>query len=257
MTTTVPGTTEAKRNVSTIKVEPSASGISQELKEELSHEINNMLSYTVYNGITINTEINALIQNSSVDDLINAHNIMCKNVAPATPKSIAFATILYKSKKDKSFLNKRPLVRNLILLALLFLAIFIATGSSTHVNNNSLDEGIMNNSGLQLLLNIGYLCSIFGLGVIFYLLKSVSSSLQKGTLLPEQAIEYIAQIVLGVIAGLFLSEILSAYITDPNKINLFNKSILALIGGFSSDAIFSILQGVIDRIKSIFIPTSS
>lgn len=215
-----------------------------------------MLSYAVYNGITIKTKINALIQNSSVDDLINAHNIMCKNVAAATPKSIAFATILYKSKKDKSLLNKLPLVRNLILLALLFLAIFIAIGSFTHVNNDSLDEGIMNNSGLQLLLNIGYLCSISGLGVIFYLLKSVSSSLQKRALLPEQAIEYIAQIVLGVIAGLFLSEILFTYITDPNKINLFNKSILTLIGGFSSDAIFSILQGVIDRIKSIFITTS-
>ena len=222
----------------------------------MSHEINNLLSYAIYDGSTINTEINALIQNSSVDDFINAHNIMCKNIAPATPKSIAFATILYKSKKYKSLLNKLPLVRNLILLALLFLVIFIATGSSTHVNNDSLDEGIMNNSGLQLLLNIGYLCSISGLGVIFYLLKSVSSSLQKGTLLPEQSMEYIAQIVLGVIAGLFLSEILSAYITDPNKINLFNKSILVLIGGFSSDIIFSILQGVIDRIKSIFITTS-
>jgi hypothetical protein len=104
---------------------------------------------------------------------------------------------------------------------------------------------------------MGYLCSVSGLGVIFYLLKNVSSSLKKGTLLPEESIEYIAQIVLGVIAGLSLSEILSIYLTDPKSVNLFNKSILALIGGFSSDAIFSILQGVIDRIKSIFIPANS
>ncbi|MEH6537554.1 MAG: hypothetical protein V7719_14240 [Psychroserpens sp.] len=256
MATTV-STPETKKESSPITAEPSSPGISQDLIDELSNEINNMLSYAVYNGITINTEINSLIQNSSIDDLINAHNLLCKNVAPATPKSISFTDRLHKNGKGKSILSKLPLVRNLILLAMLFLTIFIVTGLSPDVNNNSLDKGIMNNSGLDLLLNIGYLCSVSGLGVIFYLLKNVSSKLKSGTLLPEQSIEYIAQIVLGVIAGLILSEILSIYMKDPNNINLFNKSILALIGGFSSDAIFSVLQGLIDRIKTIFIPVKS
>ena len=84
------------------------------------------------------------------------------------------------------------------------------------------------------------------------MLKDVSSSVKEGTLIPEDSIYYIALIVLGIIAGLIMSEILSLYTNDPNNINLFNKSILALIGGFSSDAIFSILQGVINKIKSIF-----
>ena len=232
-------------------------GISQDIINELSSEINNMLSYAVFNGITINTEVNSLIQNSSVDDLINAHNLLCKNVAPATPKSIQFTKKLHSKDNSKLVLSRLPLVRNLVILALLFLTIFIVTGLSADVNNDSLDKGIMNNHGKQLLLNIGYLCSISGLGVVFYLLKNVSNALKKGTLLPEESIEYMAQIVLGIIAGLVLSEILSVYITNPDNINLFNKSVLALIGGFSSDALFSMLQGVIDRIKSIFIPTNS
>ncbi|WP_298759751.1 hypothetical protein [uncultured Psychroserpens sp.] len=232
-------------------------GISQDIIEELSAEINNMLSYAVYNGITINTEVNSLIQNSSVDDLINAHNLLCKNVAPATPKSIKYTKNLHSEDNSKMILSRLPLVRNLIILALVFLAIFIITGTSSAVNNDSLDKGIMNNHGEQLLLNIGYLCAISGLGVVFYLLKNVSSSLKKGTLLPEESIEYMAQIVLGIIAGLVLSEILSVYITNPDNVNLFNKSVLALIGGFSSDALFSMLQGVIDRIKSIFIPAGT
>nr|WP_321234200.1 hypothetical protein [uncultured Psychroserpens sp.] len=232
-------------------------GISKAIIAEMSDEINNMLSYAIYNGITINTEVNSLIQNSSVDDLINAHNLLCKNVAPATPKSIQFSKKLHEQSDKKFTFGRLPLVRNLIILSVLFLAIFIITGISPNVNNDSLDNGIMHNSGLKLLLNIGYLCSIAGLGVTFYLLKSVSNSLKKGTLLPEESIEYMAQIVLGIIAGLVLSEILSVYITDPNSITLFNKSVLALIGGFSSDAIFSMLQGVIDRIKSIFIPANS
>ncbi|WP_052158194.1 hypothetical protein [Lacinutrix jangbogonensis] len=232
-------------------------GISNAIIDELSEEINNMLSFAIFNGITINTDVNALIQNSTVDNLIHAHNLLCKNVAPATPKSIKFTKKLHLEGKNKSVLNKLPLVRNLIILAIIFLGIFIITGLSPNVNNDSLDKGIMDNHGLPLLLNLGYLASVSGLGVLFYLLKNVSTSVKKGVLLPEESIEYMAQIVLGIIAGLILAEILSLYLTDPEKINLFNKSVLALIGGFSSDAIFTILQGLIDRIKSIFIPTKS
>ena len=68
---------------------------------------------------------------------------------------------------------------------------------------------------------------------------------------------YIALIVLGIIAGLIMSEIISFYTSDPEGINLFNKSVLALIGGFSSDAIFSVLQSLIERIKAIFSPTAT
>lgn len=257
MAKTVSETNPKVTPVTSNSKDTTAPGISKAIIDEMSNEINNMLSYAVYNGIIINTEINQLIQNSNVDDLINAHNLLCKNVAPATPKSIQFTRKLHEQSNNHFILGRLPLVRNLIILSVLFLAIFIITGISPDVNNDSLDKGIMHNSGLKLLLNIGYLCAVSGLGVTFYLLKNVSTSLKKGTLLPEESIEYMAQIVLGVIAGLVLSEILSVYITDPNSINLFNKSILALIGGFSSDAIFSVLQGVIDRLKSIFIPAGS
>ncbi|CAL2093490.1 hypothetical protein [Tenacibaculum sp. 190524A02b] len=227
-------------------------GISPQIVNELSKEINNMLSYAIYNGIIINTEVNNLIQNSSVDDLINAHNLLAKNISPATPKSIEFTKRLRSSETKKSIFNKLPLVRDLILLALTFLLLFIITGLSPQVNNHSLDEGIMNNNGISLLLNLAFLSSVAGLGVLFFLLKKVSDSLKSCTLVPEESISYIAQIILGIIAGLILSEIISFYSSDPKSINLFSKSILALIGGFSSDAIFTVLQGIIDRIKTIF-----
>lgn len=228
-------------------------GISSEIIEEISLEINNMLSYAIRNGIIINTEVNSLIQNSSVDDLINAHNLLCKNVAPATPKSIEFTKKLYQKSKERSLFNKLPIVRNLMILALLFLAAFVITGLSPEVNNDSLDKGILDNNGLPLLLNLTFLASISGLGVLFYLLRDVSVAVKKGILVPADSIYYLALIVLGVISGLILSEIISTYTSDPQGINLFNKSLLALIGGFSSDAIFSILQGVINKVKAIFV----
>lgn len=231
-------------------------GISQDVIDQLSRDVNIMLSFAAKNGITINTEVNPLIQNSSIDDLIHAYNLLCINVTPATPKSIENTRKININGDNKSLFNRIPLVRNLILLTILFLISYISFGYFPEVNNNSMNKGVMSNSGKSLLLNLGYLASISGLGVLFHLLKKISVSVEKSTLVPEESINYIAQILLGIIAGLLLSEILASFISDPNDINLFNKSILALIGGFSSDAIFSILEGLITRIKSIFIPVS-
>ena len=254
MTTTVKKnpTSNTSNETNTTKIIP---GISENIIQTLSDEINNMLSYAIFNGITINTEVNTLIQNSSVDDLINAHNLLCKNVAPATPKSIEFIRKIREQGKGKNFLSKLPILRNLVLLSLIFLVAFIVTGISPEVNNDSLDKGIMENQGISLLLNLGFLTSISGLGVLFYLLKNASTAVKNGTLVPEDTIYYAALIILGIIAGIISSEIISFYQEDGKNINLFNKSLLALIGGFSSDAIFSILQGIIDRIKTIFIPS--
>ena len=227
--------------------------ISPQIVSELKSEIDNMLSYAIYNGITINTDINALIQKNTQGDLLNAYNLLVKNIAPVTPKSIEYIKKIHVDSEDKSFFYKLPLVRNLLVLTILFLAFFVITSMSSDVNNDSLDKGVMNNHGMALLLNIGFLASVAGLGVLFSLLKKISLSIHDGTLVPEESISYITHIVLGIIAGLIVSEIMSLYTKDPQGINLMNKSILALIGGFSSDSLFDILQGIIDRIKSIFI----
>lgn len=227
-------------------------GISEEVIDKLSKEVNNMLSFAIYNGIIINTEINSLIQNSSVDDLINAHNLLAKNIYPATPKSIEYTKKLRSSEEGRAMFSQLPLVRNLIILSIVFVVLFVVSGLSPKVNNNSLNEGIMNNNGLSLLLNLAFLSSVSGMGVLFFLLKKVSDSIKNSTLVAEEFISYVAQIILGIIAGLIMSEIISFYSTDPKNINLFSKSLLALIGGFSSDAIFSVLQGIIDKIKLFF-----
>jgi hypothetical protein len=95
--------------------------ISQEVIDELSEAINNMLSYALYNGVIFKTEVNALIQNSNVDDLINAHNLLCENIALATLKSIFFMKELTSNSSKKTFISRLPSIRNLLLLLLLLL----------------------------------------------------------------------------------------------------------------------------------------
>ena len=249
--------TEAKKTQNSKPLIGTSPGISQQVIEELSEEINNMLSYAVYNGIIINTDVNSLVQNSTVDDLINAHNLLCKNIAPATPKSISFIKDTIKNGSRKSFINKLPGIRNLLLLAFAFLVLFIGSGMSKHVDNNSLDQGILGNNGFPLLINFIYLASISGMGVLFFMLKNISISVKNGTLIPEDSIEYSTQIILGIISGIIMSEIISTGTIGAESVTLLSKGGLALLGGFSSDAIFSILKGLIDKLKNLFIPSKN
>ncbi|NQX78644.1 hypothetical protein [Gilvibacter sp.] len=250
MTTATAATSAAKPK--TTKLSTTTSGISPEITAQLSSDINCMLGYASRNAIPIDTQLLGLIENSSVEDLINAHNVLVKNISPATPKSIRYTRALYKDEQQKSIFRRLPLVRNLMLLALVFLACFIVTALSPEVNNDSLDKGVLDNEGRSLLLNLVFLASISGLGVAFYLLKTVSSAVKNGTLITEDSIYYMALIVLGVIAGLLVSEIIVVPAGGTaDSVSLFDKSVLALLGGFSSDAIFTVLQSIITRLKGL------
>ena len=228
-------------------------GISKEVIAELSTEINRMISYAVHNGIIINTDVNSLVQNSSVDDLINAHNLLCKNIAPASPKSISFMTATIKNGKNKHLMNSLPQIRNLILLAMFFLVLFVGSAMTEEVSNASLASGILGNDGWQSFLNFIFIAAISGMGVLFFLLKNISSSLKKGELVPEDTLEYSTQIILGIISGIIMSEIMSGAAVTADTVHFLNKAGLALLGGFSSDAIFSILKSLVDKLKNIFI----
>ncbi|MFT5645397.1 MAG: hypothetical protein ACI976_000067 [Aureispira sp.] len=231
--------------------------ISEGVTAELSTEINSMLSYAIYNGIILNDRLNSLLQNSNIDNLITAHNLLCENVSPATPKSIYHTKTLYQKGQEKSSIKKLPLVRNLLLLTIFFLLSFILTATTKEVSTASLAKGVFDNNGWPLFYNLSFLASTSALGVLFYLLKNISASVKNGTLEPKESVEYFAQVILGIVSGLFVSEILSVYMDTNTDVAFLNKSVLALLGGFSTDAIFSILQGLTDKLKALFTNSDS
>jgi len=241
----------ATKNTANEKPKGISKGVSDHTMISFKKELEAMLMFAMNSGKIINTDVNTLIESNNISDLINAHNILVKNIAPATPRSIAYLNIVSKDEHKKSLLRRLPIIRNLIILAVIFLLMFIGTSLSKEVNTDSLSKGILSNSGKSLLLNMMFLCAISGLGVMFYLLRSISEGIKNATLMPEETIYYVALIILGIISGLILSEIVSSYNASEN-FSVFNNAVLALIGGFSSDAIFSILQGIINKIKSVF-----
>lgn len=225
-------------------------GISTEVITELNKHINSMISFATYNGITINPQVNILVQNSSINDLLEAYNLLCTNISPVTPKSIRFYKEIATDWKNTSFLSRMPFSKNLLIISFLFLISFIGISCSSMVNMKSLDRGVLDNHGVSLLFNLGYLISISGLGVMFYLLRSINSSIRKVTIIPEDSAYYPVVIILGLMSGLLMSEILIfPFLNGKTSDLLYNKSLLALLGGFSSDAIFSILYSAINQMK--------
>jgi hypothetical protein len=250
-------TSTSTKEVTTASGKRVIPGISQKVINEMTQEINSMMAFAANKGLIINPDVVDLVKSETIEDLVAAHNMLCKNVAPATPKSITYTNGIREKNRGKSLFKQLPLVRNLIILALIFLIAYVAFGQTKAVNNQSLDEGFLGNDGLPLILNLGFLASIAGLGVLFNLLKKVSSSVLNSTLVPEETINYVSQILLGIISGIITSEVIVLYTSDPQDINLFNKSVLALIGGFSSDSIFTVLQSLISRLESVFNSSSS
>ena len=78
-----------------------------------------------------------------------------------------------------------------------------------------------------------------------------------GTFKVSLSFTYWARYVLGIVAGLLLSELLATLI-EPNKIKEFGntsyllKPILAILGGFSANLVYQILNRLVETVESLF-----
>ena len=120
------------------------------------------------------------------------------------------------------------------------------------VNEKNQAAGILASSGMTLLYNLLFICSASLLGVMFYLLKTISDKIKNYTLLPVDAIEVNSTIIIGLISGFIISELFNFDIDTIASSIEMQKMTLALLGGFSSDAIFSTLQAIVNKVKALF-----
>lgn len=196
--------------------------------------------------------------------LVELHLEMTQVVAPATPRSI-----LLMAQEENSrwrFLGSVPLVRQMMLLALGSLAGFILVGLSPDVTVDQVNVSILNQSGLPLFLNEAFLLCAAALGASFANLFEANRYCTRGTYDPKFNSSYWVRYVLGVIAGLILSELLSSEIVmggaqpgadaaNSAVANLAStpmlKPTLAMLGGFSSDLVVRILNRLISSIETM------
>jgi len=217
----------------------------------LQSDLNLMIHFAIQRGIKLPDKLRL---NSPVDDLtlMESYNAMIETISPATVQSIKYVQNQFLKKEKKGYLLNTPIFSKCLFIAVFALLGLILLSLSPDVNEENLELGLLASNGEILFHNIAFVCSASLLGVMFYLLKTISNRIKNYTLLPVDAIEVNATIIIGLISGFIISELFSINLASFSSNIELHKMTLALLGGFSSDAIFSVLQGIVDKTKLLF-----
>src|SRR5438067_4171591 len=90
-----------------------------------------------------------------------------------------------------------------------------------------------------------------GLGACFYILMKLQPYLENRSFDPKYNSAYLTRFVVGMVAGVILAYVVRAYVTcddpeHPTGIKCLSPAIIAILGGFSSEAVQEILQRLVD-----------
>lgn len=179
-------------------------------------------------------------------ELAMIHGRLCKIVAPAKPKTILLLAEESTKHDFWRFLGPVPVVRGLVLVAILSLIALLATSLSPEVDGK-LDWS--NDSGMGLLLEELFIAFAAAIGASFYALFQVNRYIAAGTFDPTYNATYWIRLVLGLISGVILA--LLVPIDEKNALGTLAKPSLAMLGGFSVTVVHGILQRLVYTLESL------
>jgi hypothetical protein len=216
--------------------------------EQISSEYRQMLRYSLAEGLAMDDQtriaISAIPQvpdMSNLGDLLVAHLALSKLIAPATPRSLE-ATEPARGALMGS-LRRPPLIMWMIIIGIVAAAgfviteIFIGQATETAVTGNNYALERLN------------WCFAAALGAVFYVLFTAHGYVKDRTFDPRYNSVYIIRFVLGLLSGLILATVLGAKLfAGKTGVNELGPSVIALLGGFSSEAVYQILQRLVDML---------
>ena len=186
--------------------------------------------------------------------LVDTHDLLARLIEPATPKTVLLLYIEQKSETVLKFLGPVALVRHLMLAAVISLLIFIGLMASPFIDDTKLAEDVLSAEGVEQLARLIFYMGAAGLGASFTALYTANNYISKGTYDPCHQSSYWIRFLLGLISGLLLSVLISSQVIEGN--DLLSKGIirplLAILGGFSADLLYTFLNRMVETVKSLF-----
>jgi hypothetical protein len=185
-----------------------------------------------------------------VSRLVAAHARLARAIAPATPRSVR----LLEEQKPQSaigrILGPVRLIRQLMIFSLVLLMMFVAILSLTDVAaiQDPIQEIFQTNSASKSLWIALFYLSAAGLGAAFAGLFRANQKVADGTFDSTHESSYWSMIVLGLIGGTLLAQILP---NDFEGLGDLTKPLLALLGGFSAPAVYSILDRLVQTVQAL------
>jgi hypothetical protein len=232
-----------------------------------------MSAYALPTGKTIPPEaaaslslLEAKFGSDPLSELVVLHNQLAIIVSPALPGSVAD---LYKHaarSKFKQRLAPVPIARSMAVVGLIFVVVFFGIGLFPEIDDKNLNSDMLRSSGCNLLLVQLFLLSAAGAGACFANLFDILKSVSSMTFLPTFASEYWVKLALGIIAGLLLAELipvshvpldLASGASETATQNPMQKPLVALVGGFSANILYVILNRLTETVENLFAPKAS
>lgn len=245
------------------------------LREQLFREGRAMAEYALANGCKVPASVIRAIesfaipgeedieeeakvnQQKDIEELVTAHGILVKLVEPAKPKTILLLDMEQKAKGFLKFLGPVALIRQMMIAAILSLTFFVMLAMTEEVSVNS--GNIMSQFGPKLLINLLFYLAAAGLGASFAGLYKANAYITKGTFDPTYHASYWIRFFLGLIAGLVLAIMVSEDYFNKNvsgDVAFLEQGIvrpmLAMLGGFSADLTYTILNRLVETFQSLF-----
>jgi hypothetical protein len=198
---------------------------------------------------------------SPLASLSVAHAALAQIIAPATPEAVlltakerAVHPLLYT-------LGPLPLVRRMLVLALFSLLVLLGVSLSSEVNARNMMKNLLELEGYPLFVVEVFLVSAASLGCCFQNLQKINAVIGDGTYNPKFESTYWTRWVMGVISGIILSQLVyhlvlthgpGSDVTVPWLSPTIGEPLLALLGGYSVDAVHRILSNTIDAFAGLF-----
>jgi hypothetical protein len=189
----------------------------------------------------------------------NIHNILSEKVFPARPASILLiesemlpVPFIYKIITLK-FLGPVRIVRAMMGVSLLMLILFIWLAISKETNLDNFAAGLYDLHGIPLLINLLFLLSSAGIGASFAALFELRTFISNRTYDTVYATDYWIRFILGLISGLILAELIpvDTWVEADSMFGDFARPGLAMLGGFSVQAVYRILQRFVQTLETM------
>jgi hypothetical protein len=189
--------------------------------------------------------------------LASVHERLAKLVAPASPSTLHLLDRTYHQPIRFGSLGPVSVVRQLVVfsigcvLAFVVLSIVHLTLGKPAAGGTTLWETLFGPIAHALTENIYWLAAA-GVGASFAVLFQVNESIAKGTFDPDEAPAYWIKVFLGVVAGFILVAMVPTDGIDSPDARVLAKPTIALLGGFSAQAVYRILNRLVETLEDLF-----
>lgn len=189
-----------------------------------------------------------------ISPLVEAHDLLTRLIEPATPQTVFLLDSEQNNEASLKFLGAVPLVRHLMTVAIICLFIFVALLSSPYISGETLVKDVLAADGIEQFARLVFYIGAAGLGASFAALYKVNEYISKGTYETSYQASYWIRFLLGIIAGLLLAVLISEQSMQSD--GMLSKGVirplLAILGGFSADLLYTFLNRMVETFKSLF-----